>query len=123
MPPRPYMICRLRRYSVQHQCGGTMFRRKITSAVAVACMTLVLIGSVGTSASASPASFSVSHRHAAGRGAVAVAVEGGFTWHNRSVTVNDAWIWVKANECGRFVANGYGHILTDPDPDFDFIDG
>jgi hypothetical protein len=97
-----------------------MFRRKITRAVAVAGMALVLIGSVGTSASASPASFSVSHRHAAGRGALAVQVYGGLIWHNRSVTVNDAWVWVKANECGQIEATGYGQ--RDGDAELEVLD-
>jgi hypothetical protein len=97
-----------------------MFRRKITRAVAVTGMALVLIGSVATSALASPASFSVSHHHAAGRGALAVKVYGGLTWHNRSVTLNDAWVWVKANECGLLEATGYGQ--RDGDAELEALD-
>jgi hypothetical protein len=74
---------------------------------------LVLVAGESTAAYASPSSFDVARVHV--QGATAVRVTGGLTWHNRSVTLTNVRLYVKASECGSvlFSAYGIGEFIDD----------
>ncbi len=74
------------------------------AATAAACLT-------ATPAYATDYSFSVTHKHA--NGTVAIRTYGDIDWHNRSVSLRNITLWVRAGECGRAGFFGFSGGGTD----------
>lgn len=82
---------------------------------AVSLMTAFAASAVAaTPAQASAASFSVSHYHGGGATLI-VRIEGTFTWHNRSVSLNNVRLYVRAGYCasGSFEGHSANNYLWD----------
>ncbi|MGI5521434.1 hypothetical protein ACQEUX_10795 [Micromonospora sp. CA-259024] len=86
-----------------------MRRNVIGLCLAIAVGTLPAVV-VATPAQATDYTFSVSYHHAAS-GALAVRVRGDIEWHNRSVSLRNIRLWVRAGECGRGGFFGFGGVI------------